>query len=133
MRGHTRLRLLEARSTSSGLPAWVDVTPRHRLPWREVVAALALFLGAALWTASLRPEDPPGMLVRVKVYPGDTLWGLARRYGGARCYLPKAVHRIRQVNGLSTSDLTPGQVLVIPVDTPLPHAHTFLLAQSKSD
>jgi nucleoid-associated protein YgaU len=49
----------------------------------------------------------------VVVRPGDTLWSLASAVAGDDD-VRVVVDRIREVNGLRSSDLRPGQVLVLP-------------------
>jgi LysM repeat protein len=87
----------------------------------------------AALVARARPVERFTTLVRVTVAPGDTLWALARRYGGPDCYLPKAVYQIRQANRLPDSRLVPGQVLWIPVERTRrrPPAGGVLLARSR--
>lgn len=61
-----------------------------------VLTVFCLSIGAAF--------AQPG---RVTVQPGDTLWGLAQRYG-------TSVDALKQANGLTGSELTPGTSLALP-------------------
>ncbi|HEX9890961.1 MAG TPA: LysM peptidoglycan-binding domain-containing protein [Actinomycetota bacterium] len=51
---------------------------------------------------------------RVVVRAGDTLWGIAASLAGPGRDPRPVVHALRRANGLPTSDLAPGQVLVLP-------------------
>jgi len=81
-----------------------------------LIAVLALCLPLVLFALSLQPElgGPPGMLpslqAKVAVYevrPGDTLAGIASRYGVPVSWLIVS-------NNLSTTTIYPGQRLLIP-------------------
>jgi nucleoid-associated protein YgaU len=72
-----------------------------------VIAALALLL----WAAFARSSDASGPERHYVVQPYDTLWAIAaEEYGDPR----EGVWEIRQRNGLGSSTLVPGQVLVLP-------------------
>lgn len=71
------------------------------------LALLAVFaLGAARPSVGATPE------ARYVVQPGDTLWTIAEaRYGGDP---REGVWRLQEANGLATSMLRPGQVILVP-------------------
>lgn len=72
-----------------------------------VIAALTLFL----WAAFARSSDASGPERNYVVQPYDTLWSIAASgYADPR----EGVWEIRERNGLETSTITPGQVLVLP-------------------
>jgi nucleoid-associated protein YgaU len=72
-----------------------------------IVVALSLFL----WAAFARSSDASGPEQRYVVRPADTLWSIAAsRYGDPR----EGVWELRERNGLRSTTLVPGQVLVIP-------------------
>lgn len=48
------------------------------------------------------------------VRQGDTLWGVARLHASERIDPRAVVDQIRQLNGLSTAQLFPGQELKLP-------------------
>ncbi|MFD0777103.1 LysM peptidoglycan-binding domain-containing protein, partial [Streptomonospora algeriensis] len=81
-----------------------------------VLAALVMAAGTAGASASgapaesaLREEAPSTVVVR----DGDTLWGIAERVRPGDD--PRStVHEIVRVNGLSESEVEPGQELVMP-------------------
>lgn len=89
---------------------------RRKARRRTTFAALILVLGL-LWplaayvgaSSGARPEP-----VLVTVRAGDTLWDLAQRYGAPGRDLRETIFEIKRANGLRTSMLHPGQVLVIP-------------------
>jgi LysM repeat protein len=72
-----------------------------------VLAAVALFL----WAAFARSSDASGPERHYVVQPYDTLWSIAATgYADPR----KGVWEIRERNGLESSTIVPGQVLVLP-------------------
>ena len=54
--------------------------------------------------------------VRVTVVSGDTLWGLADKYMPDNIDLRNGVAIISELNNTSASKITPGQVLLIPIE-----------------
>ena len=105
--------------------------PRRVVPlsvywWRaKAILAAAVLVGAAtvagqrLWRAVLGPAPSPAVLVPLTVRSGDSLWSLARRYGDPNVSILDRVDTLARANGLSsTSSLTPGQRLVVPVMNP---------------
>lgn len=50
----------------------------------------------------------------VVVQAGDTLWDIARRWGDARTDIRNLVWKIRVMNQLESTNIYPGQVLVVP-------------------
>jgi nucleoid-associated protein YgaU len=82
------------------------------------VLAVAGGVGLASVAGSVLGGGDPGALhlagqSSVVVRPGDTLWSLATSVAGDDD-VRLVVERIRQVNRLHGSALTPGQVLVLP-------------------
>ena len=79
-----------------------------------LVAALA-FLALAPWRAIA--STPAGTIptgwVTVTVAPGDTLWAYAESAHPGADPRP-AIAEIKAANGLASSTLQPGQVLVVP-------------------
>jgi LysM repeat protein len=76
-----------------------------------VLAALISLLwgaGRALGEAVPAPAD------RYRVEAGDTLWAIARNRVGPVGDPRPLVAEIREANGLTTSALYPGQMLVLP-------------------
>ena len=53
--------------------------------------------------------------VKVVVYPGDTLWNIAQKYGSDDD-IRKTIFQIRKVNNLGSPIIQPGQELLIPVN-----------------
>lgn len=82
---------------------------------RMAVAVLSLGLmvigfriGAASAEERLIPTET------VVVTSGDTLWSIAEARLGGAGDVRDLVHEIRQINGLDTSELAPGDVLEVP-------------------
>lgn len=59
-------------------------------------------------------EGPAAPTVEHVVEPGDTLWAIAMEVSGPGDDLRRIVHDIRQANGLDSSTIYPGQVLLVP-------------------
>ena len=96
--------------------------PRLRLTRRarRLALVLALAAGVALgsWLAPLLGVGSGGGLrlagvSSVVVRPGDTLWSIASPVA-ADGDVRAAVDEIRQINGLTSADLVPGQTLQLP-------------------
>ncbi len=91
----------------------VRLTRRARLLVLLVVAAAVVVLGPWRAIASAPEGAAPQGWSTVMVQPGDTLWTLAERVDPAGD--PRVVvAQIKQANALSSSSITPGQVLAIP-------------------
>lgn len=59
---------------------------------------------------------PPGVDYVITVQPGDTLWQIAAVYGDERRDIRDVIYHIKRQNHLSTADIYPGQVLIIPAE-----------------
>ncbi|MFN2747309.1 MULTISPECIES: cell division suppressor protein YneA [Bacillus] len=65
--------------------------------------------------------------VKIEVQEGDTLWELADRIeGGKNADKQKFIEWVADKNGLSTSVIRPGDVLILPVTKQ--HSHRYQLA-----
>jgi Tfp pilus assembly protein FimV len=88
---------------------------RTGVRWDRVAIVLAVVLGLS-WGAARAlggsSDVPTGQPYRVRV--GDSLWDIARREVGPAEDPRPLVHAIREVNGLFTSQLVPGQVVLLP-------------------
>lgn len=51
---------------------------------------------------------------KVTVYPGDTLWDIAKEYCGDNKDIRKKIYEIKKANKLDSAVLIPGQQLIIP-------------------
>lgn len=51
----------------------------------------------------------------VIVCAGDTVWSLAEKYGDSDEDVRETVYKIKKLNDLSTTSLTIGQVLLVPL------------------
>ncbi len=131
-----RLTLLERGYASrpvASRPQSRRSSPRHskKTKWETVWFSMAavvvlLFLlvnGAdALWRVSAAQDAlvAAAPVVSVTVHPGDTLWKYAAQYGSSDSYILDRVENIARVNHLSsTTPLTPGQHLKVPVTNPV--------------
>jgi nucleoid-associated protein YgaU len=98
----------------------VRLTRRGRLVRSLVALAAALamalagvvHMSGAPARAGAGPSDPVAV-ERVSVEQGDSLWLIAERVAPERD--PRdVVHRLRELNGLDSNLIQPGQVLLIP-------------------
>lgn len=80
------------------MPAPASRFPPFRPPVALTVAVIAVLVG------------PCALAQEVKVNPGDTLWGLARRHN-------TTVADLIELNDLTTTRLTPGMALTLPTDS----------------
>jgi len=79
-----------------------------------VVSATSIALG---WNKAVNPDSAStGTHEVVVVQPGDTLWSIARGLCSDRADVRRLVYEIRQLNGLQSAVIHPGQHLIIPVD-----------------
>jgi nucleoid-associated protein YgaU len=75
---------------------------------------IALIAGIALlvWSAAARPSGAHARKQVYRVKPYDTLWTIAsQHYGGDTS---DAVWQIEHVNGLGSTTISPGELLVLP-------------------
>lgn len=75
------------------------------------VAAAVLLFPRLVHT---QPSEPPAG-VHHTVAPGDTLWDIAVAHAGNRD-VRELIYEIQQLNGLSSAEIYPGQVLFVPTD-----------------
>ena len=63
--------------------------------------------------ASVEPTIEPVATARVVVQQGDSLWNIAQRQAPQRD--PRdTIHEIRELNGLRSNLIQPGQVILVP-------------------
>ena len=102
-------------------PAEVRLTRRGRLARSAVVALLlvasSLLLMGRLVGEPVRADVSAGLAPvvthSVVVEQGDSLWNIAQRLAPSQD--PReVVHEIRQLNGLRSNLIQPGQVLLVP-------------------
>jgi hypothetical protein len=83
-----------------------------------LLAVLALALFAAALTV-LRPTPTPELnLQPVRVTHGQSLWSLAQQHPVAGCTTAQTVDLIAQKNGLQSSTVAAGAVLLVPTSAP---------------
>jgi hypothetical protein len=83
-----------------------------------LIAVLALvYAGSALESWALRARTAP--VIQVEVRAGDTLWGIASRYGNPDEYILRRVQRLAARNHIAPgTSLGPGMRLSVPVENP---------------
>lgn len=92
-------------------------------PLRVVVLLTSVGLALTLLltgTVAARAADDPGQRVTAQVQQtvvaGDTLWDIAASYTLPGDDVRVMVHRIKVHNGLASSGIVAGQMLVIPIE-----------------
>lgn len=108
-------------SKAGGQPGRRPASPL-RLTTRGRVVVVAILIAPLLLTVSLlfrsqvdasSAPTAPRPYPTIVVQPGDTLWTIAGRVAPGRD--PRAViHQIREINGLSSASIQPGQRLAVP-------------------
>jgi LysM repeat protein len=106
-----------------GAATWLDApaisaAPQLRLTARGrlvagltvLIVALGVLLAAHLSHPATTASTPASVPAAVSVQPGDTLWSIAARVEPAKDPR-RTVELLRQLNHLSTVELSPGQVL----------------------
>jgi hypothetical protein len=89
-------------------------TARARnLPGRLSILLVAL-AAAFLLLGDEVGARAPVITVEHRVSHGDTLWDLASTFTGPEDDLRAGVDLIKELNGLASSELLPGQVLLLP-------------------
>lgn len=81
---------------------------------RLVVLLTAIVMGFLLLASSVNADAGPEPTVEYLVRPGDSLWSLAARHGDPEDDPRVMIHHIRRLNGITSSAISPGQVLLIP-------------------
>lgn len=96
---------------------------RYRIKSRfrfTLFIVITLLLFTTVCTTILGLNDATGSTkqryIQVEVQAGDTLWSLADEYMSADRDPRESVYMISKSNGISASELYPGQVIKIPVD-----------------
>jgi LysM repeat protein len=83
------------------------------LPSRLSILLIALAT-ALLLLGGVGEASTPTITMEHRVAAGDTLWGLAEMFTSPGEDVRDSVALLRELNGLTSSALVPGQVLLIP-------------------
>lgn len=87
-----------------------------------VAAVVVLALGVFLAGAVVAQADDDGASAAAieyaehRVRSGDTLWDIASEYVAPGDDVRVLIEEIKRGNGLTTSVIVPGQVLLVPID-----------------
>ncbi|MCL6453759.1 MAG: LysM peptidoglycan-binding domain-containing protein [Alicyclobacillus sp.] len=79
-----------------------------------MLALAAISLSVHQWLSARHLAETPTSAVRYVVQPGDTLWEIAERVGGAHVGTPEEVSAIMRENHLTQANIWPGEVLWVP-------------------
>jgi nucleoid-associated protein YgaU len=88
-------------------------TKPYNLPGRLLILLTAL-LATFLLLGGTGSASSPTITVEHRVQSGDTLWDLASEITGPGEDVREVIEVIRTINELTTSNLTPGQILLLP-------------------
>ena len=83
-----------------------------------IMASLLLYSGYVLGTVYTTKT--------VTVYSGDTMWDIASRWTEDGEDVRAVIYRICEANGLASTDLQPGQKIIVPVRVQLNDANMML-------
>lgn len=78
-----------------------------------IIASLLLYSGYIFGTLAAAGEVYTTRAVTV--YSGDTMWDIASRWTGEDEDVREVIYRICEANGLESTDLQPGQKIIVPV------------------
>ena len=86
---------------------------------RQLSVRLSVFVGAVctvflLIGGAADAEGPPPVTVEYVVHQGDTLWAIAADHSPPGEDIRHLIADIREVSGIESSALYPGQILLIP-------------------
>ena len=91
----------------------VNMTSTQNLPGRLLILLVAL-VATLLLLGGTGAASEPSITVQHRVVSGDTLWTIATEFTSPGEDVRASVALLRELNGLSSSALNPGQVLVVP-------------------
>jgi len=81
-----------------------------------VAAGCLILYVAGIWAGNAVAGGTPPVMAEITVGSGDTLWGMAQKYGDPDVYILKRVDALVKANALERgSVLREGQRLIIPV------------------
>lgn len=111
------LRVVPALGTAGGcddVPGH-SVAPAYRMSRRARLSlTLTVFAAVVVLTANALLSSGPTTTTEITVVAGDTLWSIAERAApGDEVW--SVIDEISALNGLTGTDLLPGQVLTVPV------------------
>lgn len=89
-----------------------------------IMASLLLYSGYVLGTCAA--ADEVYTTKTVTVYSGDTMWDIASRWTEDGEDVRAVIYRICEANGLASTDLQPGQKIIVPVRVQLNDANMML-------
>lgn len=83
-----------------------------------IICVLLIMIGAV--SLIIKPAYVSGATEEryetIKVKPGDTLWNIASIYADEHTDMRLFIYDISKINGINGSEITPGQILRIPLN-----------------
>jgi nucleoid-associated protein YgaU len=91
----------------------------NQMAKRQLSVRLSVFLASVLTVFLLiggaaGAEEPPPATTEYVVAAGDTLWAVAAGYAGQEIDVRNLIADIKDLSGIESSTIFPGQVLRIP-------------------
>jgi len=80
-----------------------------------IFLVLVIGLSLSLFYSTMATGSEPLSYIEITVEQGDTLWELAQDNLTENQDIRAVIYEIRELNNLSTANLTPGQIIRIPV------------------
>ena len=91
---------------------------KTRLPNKFIVlCAVAFVVGIMCGLIFSTFASEPAEVKRVEfvVSKGDTLWDIADAYTDSEYDIRYTIYRIKEINNMDTSEVHPGEVIVVPI------------------
>jgi hypothetical protein len=109
------VRIPDVRVRQEARPAPLHLTRRGRVV--VLLLGLAILLGGTLMATRASAEGPTSapQVERYVVAPGDTLWQIAAGVARPGEDLRDTVHRIQQLNDMSSASLIAGEEILLPL------------------
>ncbi len=86
---------------------------RHRMRALALLSAIAVIIGGIMFAHGTVANERFDV-VTVTVKEGDTLWGLASKYGDGKDDVRKLVYKISKLNSIDNACVRAGDVIYIP-------------------
>lgn len=93
------------------MPRYMTAPSRFLVIISTMIVALVLLLATSVMAAGPEP-----VTVDYRVRPGDTLWTIAEYVVADEGDVRGTIAEIRDLNGLESSVIDPGQTLIVPSD-----------------
>lgn len=79
-----------------------------------IVFLFSILMMLSIFTHKVEGHEKPNTKI-VVVSKGDTLWDIASKYINIKFDIRDEIYHIKKINDLQTSNIYPGQELIIPI------------------